>query len=790
MRIAIVGPAPPFRGGISLFALMLARAWKENGNEVAFFNFDQQYPKLLFPGKNQIDNSLDEHEFTNFRIITPWMPLSWKKAVDAIADYQPDRLVFSWFLPFFAPAYYFIMRKLSLSSKVILAHNVASHEKWLLGKLLSKAVFSQANAIVVLSKSSMNELSMMHPLSLYNKACLGFHPIYSNYADKAEENSGACDTLLFFGLIKPYKGLDVLLDAMPRVLSAIPQLKLVIAGEVYGDKEAYIRQICDLGIQHAVDAHFRYISDDEVAQYFSRSSLCVLPYKSASQSGVIATSYSFGVPVLASDVGGLGEYIIPGKTGYLVKPNDPISLADAIISFYKQKPELKPAIMEYNKLHSWDSLASLIAGCSTDKPGTKRRSKPAELKKLLLISYYFPPCGGAAVQRWLRFIDALDKRGVQVTVITTKDGDYPYRDESLVTKLPKGIKVLRSKPLGFSSIWRMFGNKELPYGSLKTSQTDSILKRIAYWIRLNLVVPDMRLGWNNSAYHLAEQELITNNYDMVITTGPPHSTHLIGMKLKDRFGVRWCTDFRDPWSEIYYLKLSPPSQVTMMLHRYLEKKVISKADVNYIVSSGIANTLPAGKKVILYNGYNPQDFAGKEYCSTDTFRIKYVGQLTAGQNPAPLFTALEQLQDKTSIELSFIGTRVVPPSSFKLKQVPFTKHDSAIDEMVNAELLVLIINYYPGNEGMLTTKLFEYIASRTPILCIAEPGGEAESIISQSDSGLTCNDANQFAEYISLLYQLWQQGKPLRCSGDVSFFDVNRQIEYILKSFTNNQLRM
>jgi glycosyltransferase involved in cell wall biosynthesis len=766
---------------------MLARAWKENGNEVVFFNFDQQYPKLLFPGKNQIDNSLDEHEFTNYRIITPWMPLSWKKATDAIADYQPDKVVFSWFLPFFAPAYYYIMRKLPLTSKVILAHNVATHEKWLLGNLLSKAVFSQANEIVVLSKSSMNELNKVYPLSIYNKACLGFHPIYSNYADKAEENSGACDTLLFFGLIKPYKGLDVLLDAMPRVHSAIPKLKLVIAGEVYGDIENYNKQIYDLGIQNAVEAHFRYISDDEVAQFFSRSSLCVLPYKSASQSGVIATAYSFGVPVLASDVGGLGEYVIAGETGYLVKPNDPISLADAIIRFFSNKPDMKPAIMKYNKRHSWDSLASLIAGCSADKPGTKRKSKTAELKKLLLISYYFPPCGGAAVQRWLRFIDALDKRGVQVTVITTKDGDYPYRDESLVAKLPQSIKVLRSKPLGFGALWRMFGNKELPYGSLKTNNADSTFKRVVYWLRLNLVVPDMRLGWNRSAYQMAEKELMTNNYDMLITTGPPHSTHLVGLKLKDRFGVRWCTDFRDPWSEIYYLKLSPPSQVTMMLHRYLEKKVISRADVNYIVSSGIAKTLPPGNKVILYNGYNPQDFADKSYLISDRFRIKYVGQLTAGQNPKPLFDALEGLKTLERVELSFIGTREIPSSSMNIKQLPFCKHDAAIDEMVNAELLVLIINNYPGNEGMLTTKLFEYIASRTPILCLAEPGGEAESIISQSDSGLTCNDVNQISEYISHLYELWQQGKPLRCSGDIAFIDVNRQIDHILKSFTSNQ---
>ena len=204
--------------------------------------------------------------------------------------------------------------------------------------------------------------------------------------------------------------------------------------------------------------------------------------------------------------------------------------------------------------------------------------------KLLLISYYFPPCGGAAVQRWLRFINALDRRGVKVTVVTTREGDYPYTDYSLFDKLPTGIRVLRSKPFGFGSLWRFLGQKELPYGSLKSRHNDSLLKRTLYWLRLNLIVPDLRIGWNSSAYKLAKAELLKNNYTAVITTGPPHSTHLIGLKLKKNLRIKWCTDFRDPWSEIYYLKLTPPLSLTLNLHKYMERKVIASADLNFIVS--------------------------------------------------------------------------------------------------------------------------------------------------------------------------------------------------------------
>jgi glycosyltransferase involved in cell wall biosynthesis len=753
---------------------MLARAWRENGNEVAFFNFKSQYPKVLFPGKDQFDSSLDASEFTNYRILTPWLPHSWLQTAKAIHDYKADLVVVSWFLPFFAPAYGVILRCLKGMRKVILAHNVSSHEKWAWADRLMHFVFAKADNIVVLSNSTLNELINKMPLTISKRSILGFHPIYNCYVKPETGNTAPSHTLLFFGLIKPYKGLDVLIDAMPMVLSQFPDAKLVIAGEVYGDSSIYHKQIEDLGIGNAIETHFRYISDPEISGFFSRSSLCVLPYKSASQSGVIATAYSFGVPVLASDVGGLGEYIVPGETGYLVKANDPIKLAEGIIKHFNNSTDMQPFIMQYNKHHSWKSLADLITNIPTPKTGK-------EMCKLLLITYYFPPCGGAAVQRWLRFISALERRGVQVTVITTKDGDYPYRDESLLAKLSPQLKVLRSRPLSFGNLWHKLGQKELPYGSLDSQPGDSWLKKALYWLRLNLIVPDMRLGWNSGAFKLAIDELKRNYYDVVFTSGPPHSTHLIGYKLKRLYGINWSTDFRDPWSDIYYLKLNPPSRLTMMLHKHLERKIISNANCNYIVSRSISEALPEGKKIILYNGFEPADFEGLSYQRTAKFRIKFVGQLTAGQDVKPLLGALAELKSLADLEFSIIGTRDFPATEIPIRKMPFLPHHEALNELVNAELLVLIINDYEGNKGMLTTKLFEYIASRTPILCLAQPGGEAEEIIIKSQSGVVLQTIQDIAIHIAKLYRDWLNGAENRNSADIGFLDVNQQIDCIIQ---------
>lgn len=361
MKICILGPAVPYRGGISLFAMHLGKTFRELGHEVLFSSFKRQYPDLLFPGKEQTDETLNSDGFMVQRILTAWLPWTWESAVQAIRGFKPDLIIVSWFLPFFAPAYGYILKRLN-TRKMILAHNVSAHEKWAFADWLTSFVFGSADRIVVLSKATLHELDTIVPLRIARKAVLGFHPIYAYTSSsvQAAASNEPDKTLLFFGLIKPYKGLDILLDAMPMVIKAIPEIKLVIAGEIYGDPSVYEEQIKALGIGQSVDCQFHYISETEIAGLFSKASICVLPYRSASQSGVIATSYSFGVPVLATKVGGLSEYIEEGKTGYLVEPNSPAELAKAILKHFEAAPDLKPGIKEYCQRFSWQSLAGLF----------------------------------------------------------------------------------------------------------------------------------------------------------------------------------------------------------------------------------------------------------------------------------------------------------------------------------------------------------------------------------------------------------------------------------------------
>jgi glycosyltransferase involved in cell wall biosynthesis len=216
------------------------------------------------------------------------------------------------------------------------------------------------------------------------------------------------------------------------------------------------------------------------------------------------------------------------------------------------------------------------------------------------------------------------------------------------------------------------------------------------------------------------------------------------------------------------------------LHKYLERKIIRTADLNYIFSKVIADALPDGKKKVLYNGFDPDDFKGLHYSRTDKFRIKYVGQLTTGRDASPLMKALSSLQ-LPLLEFSLIGTRDFPETDFPVIKIPFLPHSKALEELVNAELLILIIDTCKSKEGLLPSKLFEYMASRTPILCISEPAGEVYTLICKTESGFVSKDSEEIANYILGLYNKFLEGDNLRTKGDISFVDVNNQVNIFLE---------
>ncbi len=416
------------------------------------------------------------------------------------------------------------------------------------------------------------------------------------------------------------------------------------------------------------------------------------------------------------------------------------------------------------------------------------------MKKILLITYYFPPCGGASVQRWLRLIKVLDKHGYDITVLTTEKGDYPYTDISLLERIPAAVKIIRTVTPSFSKLWRFLTHKDeaLPYGSLDGSETASLKKKLLYWCRINLIVPDARVIWNPMARTKALDLCRRMAFDWVITTGPPHSTHLVGLYLKRKIRIKWMADFRDPWTQIFFLKFVRQNLLIKHWNRRLENEVVNTADLNLAVSKDIAAQLARAKIHVFYNGFDADLFSQAIYTREDVFRIKYVGQLTSGHNIYPLLAYISRKSAESEIfdlETSFIGTRNIDQN---LSELPvnieaFQPHHKVIETMVNSELLILLINIYSGNEGMLTTRLFEYIGSRTPILCLGPEQGEAAQIIRQAEAGQVFETINDDVwNYIYELYSQWQTLQPVRNKADISTWSVQQQVKKLGQLLTEN----
>ena len=411
--------------------------------------------------------------------------------------------------------------------------------------------------------------------------------------------------------------------------------------------------------------------------------------------------------------------------------------------------------------------------------------------RILLISYYFPPCGGAAVQRWLKWLPELVDAGFEVTVLTTEGGDHPVQDTSLLKEIPPEVRVLRSEAPSLSKFWKLlFGEKsELPHGSLDLETNASPLKKALVWTRLNLIIPDVRKIWNPSALRHATRFLRKNPVDLVITTGPPHSTHLVGLKLKQRHNVKWVADWRDPWSSIYYLKLNPPSKFSLNLQRRLEQKVAKSADLNIAVSNHLASQLPSKNTEVIYSGFQPVPVSEAEE-KTSKYRIKYVGNITEGQRFEEAVKLIKNALAGKDFELRFVGTALSQNQrKFLADNLPgqhsisgFLPHQQALAEIADCELLLLLINYYDGFQGMLTSKLFEYIGSGNRIFCLGPRGGEAEELINKYGHG-ACFDVDETAlagAKLKSLYEAWEAGENDKNQADNAELSSARQAQKLI----------
>lgn len=366
-RIIIIGPAFPLRGGIANFNNALAKAYNVSGHDVTIFSFSLQYPSFLFPGTTQFEEGIPPKDINIRTVINSINPFNWFAVSKKINKIKPDVVIIRYWLPFMAPCLGVIARLLTKKTKILaIADNVIPHEKHFSDKILTKFFISSCDGFITLSRSVLDELSFFTD-SNFKKFIP--HPIYDIYGSKISKNiaikelglSNNDKHLLFFGFIRRYKGLDLILKAISDERIKMLGVKLIIAGEFYENKQYYTDLIDSLGISRQIIMHDQFIPSENVKNYFCASDMITQTYKTATQSGVTQIAYNFNRPMLVTDVGGLAEIIPNKKVGYVTSQN-PIHIADAILDFYNNDKEafFSKNVKEFKKNFSWKSFVNGI----------------------------------------------------------------------------------------------------------------------------------------------------------------------------------------------------------------------------------------------------------------------------------------------------------------------------------------------------------------------------------------------------------------------------------------------
>jgi len=365
MRIAMVGPVYPFKGGIAQYTgAMSNNLLKEN--EVRVFSFSMLYPKALYKHEQRdYENKTFEFRDVDY-LLNSVNPVSWYRTAAAINRYKPDAVIVQWWHPWFAPCYWVLLRHLKKQIKVIfLCHNVLPHEGFPMKHLLSGMVLRKGTGFIVHSEQDERDLKELVPSPRLVRTV---HPTYNQFRKRFIDKTTARrelgipedqEMLLFFGFIRKYKGLAHLIKALPSICQARPNAHLWVVGDFFdNDKADYEAMIREVGCADRLTLVDGYLPDDKVEPYFASADLCVLPYESATQSGVIQISYSFGCPVVATDVGGLPEVVLDGKTGYVVPALDDKALRDAVIRFFEEDKAVEFAVWieQEAEKYSWDRM--------------------------------------------------------------------------------------------------------------------------------------------------------------------------------------------------------------------------------------------------------------------------------------------------------------------------------------------------------------------------------------------------------------------------------------------------
>lgn len=386
--------------------------------------------------------------------------------------------------------------------------------------------------------------------------------------------------------------------------------------------------------------------------------------------------------------------------------------------------------------------------------------------KVLIITYYWPPAGGSGVQRWLKFVKYLQGFNIQPIVYTISNPKYPTIDDSLLNEIPENIEVLKHP------IWEptdlLFWKRKLQQeGGISNVSKNSFLS----FIRGNFFIPDPKLFWIKPSVKYLQRYLNKNDVDVIISTGPPHSMHLIAEKLHQKNDVKWLADFRDPWSDIYYNKDFKEFSFVKNRNKKLEKSVLKKADCVLTVSNALKKEFSkyANRVEVVTNGFDDDFLEPSKVLLDEKFTISYIGLLPKQSNPENLFRVLQVLcsQHKDfekDLQLNFIGdiSDVVKTAvcNNKLKEntrfIDYVDHTKAIEYQQKAQVLLLLIPNVKKCKGILTGKLFEYLSAKRPILAIGPEDGDLADVIEDTNAGIIVdfdNDDKLSSEILKLYHQ-------------------------------------
>lgn len=410
------------------------------------------------------------------------------------------------------------------------------------------------------------------------------------------------------------------------------------------------------------------------------------------------------------------------------------------------------------------------------------------MKRVLVIAYYWPPSGGSGVQRWVKFCKYLPSLGWQPVVFAPENADYPSLDPSFEAEVPSSVEVLRGR------IWEPYAAYRKLTGARSTEVTEissgkkTWKQKLSLWIRANLFVPDPRVGWVRPSVKLLKKYLKEHPVDAIVTTGPPHSVHLIGRKLHRALGTSWVADFRDPWTEMYYLKYLPMTSLTWRKLRAQEQAVLDECTTVLSCTPLVQEDFQSRTSTpvaCITNGFDEEDFAGDAAAGDGLFNITHTGLFAADGNPLTLWKVLGAMAEadpafREALRLRLAGKvdvevlQAISAAGLQdnVVELGYCPHDAAVREQRSATVLLLPLRNDPQYRPILPGKLFEYLAARRPVLGIGQSDGAMARVLSSTAAGVTIDwdDSPAMEAWLREKWQAFRDGGIPATEGEIGIY--------------------